>query len=129
MRYRLLLLLAVVACSGDDDDRAHPSVAAVTVSPATSTIAPGGVLQLQATTHDANGVTLTGREIAWTTSDAAVATVSPTGNVTGIADGSVTITAVSEGKSGTAAVSVVTSVATVSVAPEAAAITAGGPYS
>jgi len=51
---------------------------------------------------------LTGRAITWTTSNAAVATVSGTGLVTGVAVGTVTITATSEGQSGTATVTVVT---------------------
>lgn len=119
---RLLLLLAVLACGGDENTEPTAPVATVTVSPATATIAPGAVLQLQATTQDAGGATLTGRQIDWTTSDAAVATVSPIGTVTGIADGNVTVTATSEGKNGSAAVTVRAPVASVSVEPDATVI-------
>ena len=63
-------------------------------------------MQLQAVTLDANGATLTGRHIAWATSDVAIATVSSSGVVTGLAEGDATVTATSETKSGSAAVTV-----------------------
>jgi hypothetical protein len=99
-------------------------VATVTVTPPISTIAPGGTVQLQAVTQDADGATLTGREITWSSSDDAVATVSSTGLATGVAGGSATITGSSEGKSGTATVVVQVPVASVVVQPEEAAIAA-----
>src|SRR5690606_28116885 len=49
---------------------------------------------------------ITGRSVAWQSSDAARATVSATGLVTAKAAGPVTITATSESKSGTANVTV-----------------------
>src|SRR5205814_4107300 len=52
------------------------------------------------------GNVLTGRTISWTSSNAAVATVSGTGLVSGVAAGSATITATSEGRSGQAQVTV-----------------------
>jgi hypothetical protein len=82
-------------------------VASVTVSPASPTITVGNTTQLTATTFDANGNTLSGRAIAWSSSNPAVASVSGNGLVTGlVAGGPVTITATSEGKNGTAAVTV-----------------------
>src|SRR3989442_11148390 len=45
--------------------------------------------------------------LSWTTSNGAVATVSSSGLVTGVTAGSATITATSEGQSGTSAVTVV----------------------
>jgi len=71
---------------------------------------------------------LSGRTITWTTSDAAVAVVSSQGIVTAVAPGGpVTITATSEGKTGTATVSVVVPVVTaVSVSPDVAAVGVGG---
>src|SRR5437867_4536154 len=79
-------------------------VAAVTVSPATATVFVGATTQLTATPKDAAGNVLTGRAVTWTSSNAAFVTVSATGLVTGVAAGSVTITATSEGKSGSASV-------------------------
>jgi uncharacterized protein YjdB len=81
-------------------------VSSVTVTPSSSTISPGQQVTLTAVTKDANGNTLTGRAVTWTSSNNNVATVSSTGVVTGVKKGTVTITATSEGKSGTASVTV-----------------------
>jgi uncharacterized protein YjdB len=83
-------------------------VATVTVSPPSSSVAIGATQQLSATTLDAAGSVVTGRTIAWSTSDATKATVSNTGLVTGVAAGTVTVSATSEGKTGSAAVTVTT---------------------
>ena len=102
-------------------------VAAVTVSPASATIAVGGTRQLSAVTKDSAGGTLTGRVVTWSNSNTAVATVNSSGLVTGVAAGSATITATSEGKSSTAAITViVVPVASVTVSPAAATIVVGG---
>jgi Bacterial Ig-like domain (group 2) len=84
-------------------------VATVVVTPATGTIALGETQQLTATVRDADGAALTGRTIAWTSSDQTIATVSQTGVVTPVAPGAaaVTITATSETKTGTAALTVI----------------------
>jgi len=88
------------------------SVASVVVSPSTASVSVGYTVPLTATTKDAGGNVLTGRTVTWTTSNAAIATVSATGVVTGVAAGGpVTITATSEGQSGTAAVTVVSATA------------------
>jgi hypothetical protein len=81
-------------------------VASVTVTPNPSSVQVGATVQLTATLKDANGTTLTGRTVTWTTSAAAVATVSSSGLVNGVAAGLATITATSEGKSGTSALTV-----------------------
>ncbi len=81
-------------------------VASVTVSPATASVAVGSTVQLTATPKDANGNALTGRSITWQSSNTSVATVNGSGVVTGVAAGSATITATSEGQSGTSAITV-----------------------
>jgi uncharacterized protein YjdB len=81
-------------------------VASVAVAPGSDEVVVTQTLQLSATAKDAQGGTLTGRAITWSTSDAAKATVSSTGLVTGIAPGAVTITASAEGKSGTSSITV-----------------------
>src|SRR5205823_3114290 len=82
-------------------------VATVTIAPATATVAAGQTSQLTAMTKDGAGAVITGRAVAWATSNAALATVSSTGLVTGVAvGGPVTITATSEGQNGTAAITV-----------------------
>jgi hypothetical protein len=81
-------------------------VASVTVSPATATITVGATVQLSAITKDANGQVLTGRTVTWSVGNAAVVTVSALGVVTGIAAGTASVTATSEGRSGSAIVTV-----------------------
>src|SRR4029453_19192271 len=81
-------------------------VASVTVAPGELTFVKGGSQQLAAVLQDQAGNPLAGRSVSWTTSDPAVATVSSTGLVSGDEVGSTTITATSEGKSGSATVSI-----------------------
>ena len=81
-------------------------VATVTVTPAAVTMASTSTFGLTATTYDHAGKVLTGRLVAWSTSNPAAATVSSTGLVTAQSPGTATITATSEGVSGTSAVTV-----------------------
>ncbi len=81
-----------------------PPVASVTVAPATATVGLGDSLQLTATVKDAAGNVLTGRTVTWQSSNTLVASVNATGKVRALAPGDATITASSEGKSGTAAI-------------------------
>jgi hypothetical protein len=81
-------------------------VASVTVTPNPAAVQVGSTIQLTATPKDANGTPLPGRTITWSTSATGIATVSSSGVVTGVAPGSATITATSEGKSGTSALTV-----------------------
>jgi len=81
-------------------------VASVSVSPNPASVQVGATVQLTATLRDSAGNALTGRSVSWTSSAPAVASVSAIGLVTGAAAGSATITASSEGKSGTGAVTV-----------------------
>lgn len=104
-------------------------VASVSVAPGTSTILVGATVQLTATPKDAGGRALSGRAVTWHSSDASVATVSASGLVTGVAPGTATLSATSEGKTGTATVHVnapPAPVAKVVIAPGSASITAGG---
>jgi len=101
-------------------------VASVTVSPATASVTVGATSQLTATAKDANGTALSGRVVTWATSNAAVATVSASGLVTGVAAGAATITATSEGQSGTSAMTVTNvPVASVTVSPASGSVTVG----
>jgi uncharacterized protein YjdB len=101
-------------------------VAAVTVSPATAGVTVGQTVQLTATPKDASGNALTGRVVTWASSAPAVATVSGTGLVSGVAAGTATIAATSEGQSGPAAITVsAVPVASVAVSPATAGVTVG----
>jgi uncharacterized protein YjdB len=94
------------------------AVGSVVVQPQGPTINQGTSVQLSATVRDVNGVVVTDRVVTWGTSSATVATVSTSGVVTGVGSGSVTITATSEGKSGTTVVNVLAvPVASVTIDP------------
>ncbi|MEQ1691330.1 MAG: Ig-like domain-containing protein [Gemmatimonas sp.] len=93
-------------------------VASVVVTPPTASMRVGVSAPLQALTLDADGATLTGRTIAWASSNASVAIVNAQGTVTGVSPGAATISATSEGRTGQAAVTVTASpVQTVTVSP------------
>src|SRR2546422_5631 len=81
-------------------------VASVAVSPATPSVTVGQTVQLTATPKDASGSPLSGRPVTWQSGNTSVATVSGSGGVGGVTAGAATITATSEGKSGTSAVTV-----------------------
>jgi uncharacterized protein YjdB len=92
-------------------------VATVQITPATVSVRIASSVPLTARALDSEGNTLQ-RTLSWTTSDASVAIVSAAGVVSGVAPGAATITATSDGRSGTAAVTVsVNPVATVAVSP------------
>jgi hypothetical protein len=111
-------LLTLAACGGagtgpNSNPPAPPPpppaptpVASVSVTPAQASLVPLQTQALTATTLDASGNTLTGRAVTWTTSASAVATVSSDGLVTAVGPGAATITATSESKTGSAAVTV-----------------------
>lgn len=118
---------------------APPVLTSVTVAPSPGSVAIGGTLQLTATARDQYGNPMAGVPAAtWQTGDAARATVSGTGLVTGVAAGAVTVTAsVSHDgttRSGTTTVNVGSSVpgtATVATvdrtfSPRSVTIAAGG---
>ncbi len=88
-------------------------VASVVLSPATVSVAAGSTVQLTATPRDSAGTALSGRTVSWASSNGGVATVSGAGVVTGVTAGAATVTATSEGKSGTATVTVTAPLTTV----------------
>ena len=81
-------------------------VAKVVVSPASTEVRVNHTVKLTARTYDAQGKELTGRTITWSSGNTARATVDQTGLVTGRLTGVVTITATSEGQTGSAQVTV-----------------------
>jgi uncharacterized protein YjdB len=81
-------------------------VARVAVTPTTVTLTPGQTAQLTVTLSDSAGNVLGGRTITYATSEAQIASVSASGLVTAIAQGSAQIQVSSEGKSASVAVTV-----------------------
>lgn len=103
-------------------------VATVSVALNSASLTVGQGTQATATLRDASGNVLTGRSIAWSSSNTAVATVNQTGYVTAVGAGSATISAQSEGKIGGAgltAKSAAVVVKTVQVSLSPASITTG----
>ena len=99
------LAAALTLACGSSSEPPTP-VASVALTPVDDTLRVGETAQLTASTKDADGNILTGRVVTWTSSAPAVATVSQTGLVTGVVDGSATITATSENQTATAAIRV-----------------------
>lgn len=114
----VLALPIIVANScgrGSDDPPSGPGkstpVAAITVSAPSATLPVGRSMVLTAVPRSASGAALRDRVVTWTSSNSAVAAASDGGAVTGIAQGTATITASAEGRSATAMVTVVASAA------------------
>src|SRR5207302_8444517 len=103
-----------------------PAVASVDVTPPSASVEAGQTVQLTATPKDAGGTALSGRTVTWSSSNMAVATASNSGLVSGVTPGTATITATSEGKSGTSAITVTpVPVASVDVTPPSVSVQAG----
>ena len=79
----------------------------LSIVPSNATIAAGQVVQLQASMHDEFGNDLIGVTVQWSSSNSAVASVAPSGEVLGRAEGTATIVADADGKRQTSAIHVV----------------------
>ena len=103
-------LFLSVACGGEKDP-AGPSdrvVASIAVSPTQRTLsAIGTTQQFTAAAKDASGVTISGKTFSWSSSEPSVATVAATsGLATAVENGTTTITATTDGISGSTALEV-----------------------
>ncbi len=83
-----------------------PTMASITVSPSSKSLVVDETTQAQAVAQDTQGNVMGGTTFTWTTSNAAVATVSPSGLVTAVSAGSATIRAAASGFTGSLAVTV-----------------------
>jgi alpha-tubulin suppressor-like RCC1 family protein len=93
--------LAFASCK----EKVEPvSVASVEITGNTGPLPIGSEMQLGARTLDDMGNLLNNRAVSWSSDDQLVATVDQSGKVRGVAGGTATIRATSEGKSGTAAI-------------------------
>lgn len=114
----LMLAASFSGCGGGADIQEPGPVTAITVIAPTTTIQVGQTVQLTATARDADGTVLEGRTFEWATAGAGVASVSPTGLVTGLAAGQAEIRATTEGVTGSLVVTVIP-------APPGGAVTVG----
>jgi len=115
-------IAALLSCSSNGGTTTTPTVATISVSQTSASLALGATIQLIANPLDATGTVVTGQTITWSTSSSGVATVSTNGLVTAVAVGTATITASAGGKSAQVAITVATQVASVTLSQSAAAL-------
>ena len=105
---------------------AHPPATTVVLAPLTLSLQAGQVGQFVAEARDPAGNGIPGKTFSWVSSNPLVATVSPTGQVTAVILGAVTISASVDGKTGNGTLTVVPGpVATVAVTPPASTLQVG----
>ena len=123
----LVVPVILSSCGGDEDGGTDPVlVTQVSVTPPAPSVQAGQTVQLSATPRSASGGALN-RAVTWSSGNAAVASVSQTGLVTGVEAGSTQITATSEGVEGGVTVTVTPRpVASVVVQPDSIDILVGG---
>jgi hypothetical protein len=108
--------------SGPDE-----TVASIVVTPATAELASlGQKVTLSATVRNTSGGVVAGRTFTWTSSNQAVAVVSPSGEVTSVSNGPATITATTGTVSGSAQIRVEQAVARVRIQPDSTTLAAPG---
>ncbi len=101
----LALALPLVVCADEPIGPLASLTVSVTVPPA-EPFSVGDTLRLEPEVRDHRGEALRGVAVAWSSSDARVASVAPSGVVTALGPGIATITATSGGGSGTVRLSV-----------------------
>ena len=115
MRSRFVSLLIVLAACSESalfsptEPPPPPAPVATTVTLSALTLVftyLGEIQQLSAMVSDQNGATMSGASITWASSASSVASVSSTGLVTALADGTASITATAESANASASVSV-----------------------
>ena len=97
--------LAFLAGCGDGNGPGR-TVASITVTPSTPTIALGESQQFAATARDADGNVIDGKSFTWESSAVGIATVNNAGKATAVAAGITTISATADGIAGTASLTV-----------------------
>ena len=105
------LIPLLMSCGDDGNTDITPPpepapVAQVTVTAPATTVEVGQTLQLTASAQDASGNVLDDRPFSWTTSDAALASVSSSGLVGGLAPGEIEISATAEDVAGSLTITV-----------------------
>lgn len=125
-RFSLASLMMLSACGGEETT-GPTQVQSVAVTPATATLTSlGATVKLTAAAHDADGGTLSGKTISWSTSDQEIATVDASGTVTAVENGVASITATTDGVRGTAQVTVSQAASTFTLNHDAAEFIAIG---
>jgi hypothetical protein len=99
----LVSTITLISCGGGTPTNPDPAsaVATVAVSAPSTVLIPQQTAQLAVVLKSVDGTTLTGHAITYSSSAVTIASVSASGLVTALAVGTTTITATSEGESGT----------------------------
>ena len=113
----------LLGCGGPDATEPE-TVATVVLFPASAVVEPTRTLLLSATLRDNRRLVVSGRTLAWSSSDPRVATVED-GVVTGVREGTATITAVVDGQRGSASITVRRSISRVEITPLDASLAVG----
>ena len=92
-----LLFLVALGLSVCGDGGTGPQIATISISSGDQTLTYlGETVQLSASARTKNGTTISDATLTWSSSSSSVATVSPTGLVTAVTNGTATITASAE---------------------------------
>lgn len=105
LMFAAMVILSACGDSGPSGPDPNDSVASVSISPPQATVDVGSTTQLSATVTNGHGETMS-VAVTWGSSQTNIATVSASGLVEGVAEGTATITASVAGKSGTSNVAV-----------------------
>ena len=107
------LILAALMLSGGCNDRdplgenhLGPAVNRVEINPSAVALVPADTVRLTAHAYDSASGEVMGRVTVWASGDTTIARVSGTGLVTGMAEGTTSVTATVDGRAGTATINV-----------------------
>ena len=92
-------------------------VTSITLNPPAATLIQDSLVALTPTLRDSRGTVVTGRAVTWSSSAATVATVSTNGVVTAVGPGIATLTAAADDARGSATLTVLPAVASITVTP------------
>ncbi len=116
----LLIASVAIACQGDDPTETTDPPVATTVTLSATTLGFSSLedtQQLTATVRDPNGTIMNGASVEWVSSAPTVVSVSSTGLVTAVADGSTEISASTGAASAVASATVSQVVETITISP------------
>ena len=128
----LLFSLLLGSCGGEDTPTAPtptptPVATSITLSATSLSFSSlGETSQLSATVKDQNEATMSGASVTWSSSSASVATVSSTGLVTAVANGTTTITATSGSASANSNASIQQVAVSITLSPDSLVFAAPG---
>lgn len=116
------VIALIGACSDSSTDPdpspAPPTVAEVAITPRPASLTVGQTIQLTATPTTSTGTPITGKVATWHVSNSAVASVSPSGMLTGVTAGAVSVDATIDGHADTIAVAITpVPVASIAITP------------